>query len=353
MNSLYTKPKILWSSFFLIIASIAAFPDELPTIKLLATGGTIAMKVDPNTGAPVPALTGDEIAATVPQIRDHAILKVENLFNVPSPHMTPEHWIEIHAAVMKAVSDSEIDAVIITHGTDTMEETAYFLDLSVNTAKPIVLIGSQRNSSDVDFDGPRNLLDAVRLVSVKDAENKGVMVAFNEKVHRARSATKIHTSNVQTFDSGEYGLIARIDAAGVQFLNAPMRRQHLPLTSNSLPRVEIIAMYAGADESMLESMAKVGARGVVIEALGIGNVNERMYHAIEDLIQEGITVVVASASRNGRVLPLYGYVGGGKTLEDIGVVFAGDLSARKSRILLMLALQNKTSSREIQQLFDN
>lgn len=338
--------------------SIAAEPmtamktTALPTCHFIATGGTIAMKIDPTRNAPVPALSGDDLLATVPGISKVAKLEVNNLSNVPSDYMGPERWIGLQKAVNAALQQSYVVGVIVSHGTDTLEETAWFLDLTVASPKPIVLIGAQRNASASDFDGPRNLLNAARVCASPDARDKGVMIVLNNQINAARDVTKTHTADVETFKSGDFGFLGRVDEDRVVFSRTPMRRQFVPLAASTLPAVEIVPMYGGADGSLVRAAVKLGAKGIVVQALGFGNVNAEMYDAIKEAIDKGVIVVISTRVPNGRALPIYGFVGGGSTLKAIGALFADNLSPQKARILLMLALQKASSPEEIQWLFD-
>jgi L-asparaginase len=231
--------------------------------------------------------------------------------------------------------------VVVSHGTDTLEETAWWLDLTVASDKPVVLIGAQRNASEPDFDGPRNLLNAVRIATDPASAGKGVVLAMNNQINAARDVTKTHTTNVETFQSGQWGLLGAVDPDRVVWARAPLRRQHVPVRSDgaAMPPVEIVAMYGGADGRLVRAAVEQGARGVVVQALGMGNMNQPMFAAIKDAIGRGVPVVVASRVPEGRVLPSYGFEGGGRTLADAGAIMAGDLSPQKARILLMLLLQ--------------
>ncbi|MDF1581207.1 MAG: asparaginase [Desulfuromonadales bacterium] len=325
---------------------------ELPVVKLIATGGTIAMKIDPVKNAPVPAISGDDLISTVPEIASLAKIEVENLSNIPSDYMTPDSWIGLQKAVVATLARPEVAGVIVSHGTDTLEESAYFLDLTVASDKPIVLIGAQRNASEKDFDGPRNLFNAARICVTPEATGKGAMIAMNNQINAAREVVKTHTSDVETFKSGDYGFIGSADHDRVIFYRTPTRRQHIPLLQDKLPAVEIISMYAGADGAMITAAVAAGAKGVVVQALGWGNVNKPMFAAIKNAIAKGTSVVISTRVPNGRVLPVYGFEGGGKTLQQAGAIFADNLSPQKARILLMLALQTTNKAEDIQKLFD-
>ena len=335
------------------IWSIAASAEpQLPVCQMIATGGTIAMKIDPVKNAPVPALSGEDLVAGVPELAKIAEVRVESPFNLPSGYIDPERWVAIHKLVVKALASEEVAGAMISHGTDTLEETAYFLDLTVSSEKPIVLVGAQRNASERDFDGPRNLLNAARICVSPQARGKGAMITLNNQINAAREATKTHTSDVEAFKSGDSGFLGVVDYDRVVFARTPSRRQHITLKGTPLPRVDIVAMYAGADGTLLRAAVAAGAKGIVIQGLGWGNVNIPLFEAATEAIDRGIVVVISTRVPNGRVLPVYGVVGGGKTLKDAGAVFADNLSPQKARILLMLALQNTSSAAEIQALFD-
>ena len=325
---------------------------EKPVVMLIATGGTIAMKIDPVKKAPVPAVSGEDLIATVPEIAEVAKIEVQNLSNVPSDYMDPERWIGLQKAVTEALARPEVAGVIVSHGTDTLEESAYFLDLTVDSDKPIVLIGAQRNASEKDFDGPRNLYNAARICVSPEARGKGAMIVLNNQINAAREATKTHTSDVETFKSGDFGFLGNADKDRVIFYREPIRRQHVALQKEKLPYVEIIPMYGGADGSMVKAASDAGAKGIVIQALGWGNVNKPMYAAIKEAINKGTVVAISTRVPNGRVLPVYGFEGGGKTLQEANAVFADNLSPQKARILLMLALQTTDKPEEIQALFN-
>jgi len=340
----------LWGSS--LLQGTATADDQLQVCQMIATGGTIAMKIDPVQNAPVPALSGEDLVASVPELEKVARVRVESLFNVPSTYMDPERWVAIHERVEKALASDEVAGVIISHGTDTLEETAFFLDLTISSEKPIVLVGAQRNASERDFDGPRNLVNAARICVSPQGRGKGTMIAMNNQINAAREATKTHTSNVETFKSGDFGFLGVVDHDRVVFARTPTRRQHIDLKAARLPRVEIVPMYAGADGTLIRASVAAGAKGIVIQALGLGGVNIPMYEATREAIGQGIVVVISTRVPNGRVLPLYGSLGGGKSLKDAGAVFADNLPPQKARILLMLALQSTSNAEAIQGLFD-
>ena len=335
-----------------LVATLAAAQTK-PVVVFIATGGTIAMKIDPVKHAPVPAISGEDLLATVPEVSKYAVVEVKNVSNVPSDYMDPAHWTALTREVQTALARAEVAGVIISHGTDTLEETAYWLDVTVNSEKPVVLIGAQRNASESDFDGPRNLLNAVRIAIDPQSKGKGAMLAMNSQINAARDVTKTHTSSVETFKSGDFGFLGEVDFDRIVYWRAPLRRQHVPIKTDIMPYVEIVPMYGGADGYMVKAALDHGAKGVVIEGLGWGNVNKPMYAAIKDAIGKGVPVVITSRVPNGRVLPNYGWEGGGKTLVELGAVMGDDLSPQKARILLMLLLQDGVSGQKnLQAAFD-
>jgi L-asparaginase len=323
-----------------------------PTIQLIATGGTIAMKVDPLAGGAVPALTGEDLLKSIPSLRGLAHIEVNNFSNLPSDHMDPNHWVALQQAVVKALVRDEIRGVVISHGTDTLEETAWFLDLTVASSKPVVLVGAQRNASELDFDGPRNLVAGARVCLSAQARDKGVLAVLNGQINAARDVTKSHTADVESFQSEPFGFLGVVDDDRVVFSRSPLRRQFLPLNESPLPRVDIVSMYAGADAVQLHAAIQAGANGLVIQALGLGNVNVALYEGISKAIGAGIPVVVSTRVARGRVRPVYGFDGGGVTLKHLGAVFADDLSPQKARILLMLAMHSNSTPASLQRLFD-
>ena len=335
-----------------LLAPVAVSQSK-PVVVLIATGGTIAMKIDPVKHAPVPAISGEDLLATVPEVSKYANVEVKNVSNVPSDYMDPARWTALTREVITALARPEVAGAIISHGTDTLEETAYWLDLTVDSEKPVVLIGAQRNASESDFDGPRNLLNAIRITIDPQSRGKGAMLAMNSQINAARDVTKTHTSSVETFKSGDFGFLGEVDFDRVVYWRLPSRRRYVPIKAESMPYVEIVPMYGGADGYMVKAALDHGARGLVIQALGWGNVNQPMFAAIKDAIAKGVPVVITSRVPNGRVLPNYGFEGGGKTLVDAGAVMGDDLSAQKARILLMLLLQNGVSGQKnLQAAFD-
>lgn len=342
----------LLSLLTLSAVSGPALAAELPVVQFIATGGTIAMKVDPVTKGVVPAISGDDLMQTVPDAGKYARIEVNNFSAMSANYVEPGWWTRLTRAVEETLARPEVAGVVIAHGTDTMEETAYWLDLTVRSDKPVILIGAQRNASSPDFDGPRNLLNAIRIATTADAKGKGVMIAMNNQINAARTATKTHTADVETFKSGDFGFLGEVWSDRVEFSRAPLRRQHIDIGSAEMPRVEILQMYGGADGALLRHAVDLGAKGIVVQAVGMGNMNVSMFEAVKDALGRNVPVVIATRVPNGRTMPVYGFVGGGKTTHEAGAVMAGDLSPQKARLLLMLMLhQGKGSKAELEEAF--
>lgn len=336
------RKKFLFVVVLMAVCLLSSHAYSQPVVKLLATGGTIAMKIDPVKKTPVPAISGEDLLALVPDIAKYAKIEVENPFNIPSDYMDPDKWIKIQKLVTAALERPEVAGIVVSHGTDTLEETAFFLDLTVKNSKPIVLTAAMRPASDPDFDGPRNLLNAVKICVSPEARDKGVMIALNGQINAAREATKTSSLSVETFKSGDHGFLGHVDFDKVYFYRSPLRRQYIPLTSEKLPDINIVPMYTGADGSMIKAAIDHGAKGIVVIAMGAGNVNIPMYEAIKNAIDKGIQVVISSRVPTGRTRPQYYsfMVGGGMSLAKIGAILADDLNPQKARILLMLLMQD-------------
>jgi len=327
---------------------MSASPHNSRLVAYFATGGTIAMKIDPVTRAAVPALSAEELLASVPELPACTRIELHNLYNLPSAYMDPTRWCALTQTVSTALARPEITGVVISHGTDTLEETAWWLDLTVDSDKPVVLTGALRNASEPNFDGSRNLLDAIRVAGEQQSRGKGSLVVMNQRIHAAREVTKIHTSSVEGFSSGESGTLGSVEADRVLYRRAPLGRQHLPLGAAAMPQIEIVPMYGGADGALIHAALEHGARGLVVQGLGAGNVNRPMYAAIRAALARGVPVVITTRVPHGRVRPLYGWEGGGQSLLAAGALLGSELSAPKARILLMLLLQ--TGSLQTQDL---
>ncbi|NOT61071.1 MAG: asparaginase, partial [Acidobacteria bacterium] len=239
-----------------------------PRIALFFTGGTISMRIENESGGAVPKLSGAEILAQVPGLDLIAELDVVDFARLPGPHWTPARMLELAQAVRAKLAD--VDGVVITHGTDTLEETAYALDLLIQSDQPVVFVGAMRNSSELSWDGPANVKAAVRVAAAPQARALGVLVVMNDELIAAGEVTKTHTEKTDTFQSRDFGALGIVDKDQVMIARRPARREYIE-TDAIEPRVEIIKMYAGADGKFIDFAVAEGVRGLVIEALGRGN----------------------------------------------------------------------------------
>ena len=329
--------RLIFPVIFLVFFFAAFAYAELPTVAIVTTGGTIAEKLDPKTGGAVPAVSGKDLLAAVPGLSKVANIKVIEFSNIDSSQMTPEMWAKLSAKVDEVLADPEIKGVVVTHGTDTMAEGAYFLDLTLRSDKPVAFVGAMRDASDPSPDGPANILNAVIQVCSPEAQGWGVTVTLNQYINSARDVRKTNSTNVQTFNSGEKGYLGYIAMGKVVRFNEPRPRQKIPLPS-ALPKVALLTTFAGDDGSFVRSAVDGGAQGIVIEGVGAGNVNAEVYKAIEYAIEKGVAVVITTRVYHSGVWPIYADQGGGETLEKSGAILGGDLTGPKARILLMLAL---------------
>jgi L-asparaginase len=301
---------------------------------MVFTGGTISMKIVPGRGA-VPARSGREILDQIPQLASMARITCEDFDRLPGPHWSPERMLELARYLDSRLESGAFAGAVVTHGTDTLEETAYLLDLVLRTDRPVVVTGAMRTVDEPGWDGPGNLLAAVRAVTDGPDGRAGVAVLMAETLHSARDVVKSHTEALDAFTSSEAGPYSR-DRIATDALET---------------RVELIHAYAGADATFLRHAVATGARGVVIAALGRGNVPPRMLAGVREAVAAGVVVVVASRCGRGRTEPRYGYEGGGVTLQDAGAIFAGDLSAPKARMKLMVLLGARSTADTIRTSF--
>lgn len=323
-----------------------------PKVAIIFTGGTISMSVDPRIGAAIPSLSSDEIMSLVTNIDKFAEVESLEFGKLPGPHMDPLKMMELRTLVLKTVQREDICGVIITHGTDTLEETAYLLDLSISCEKPIVVVGAMRNSSELGYDGPSNLAAAVCTVISPHSKNKGVLVVMNNTVNAAGEVTKTNTLGLDTFKSLEFGALGVIDNDRVIYHRNVVNRQHIP-TNKIETHVDLIKCAAGMDSKFIKYSVDTGAKGIVIEALGRGNVPPKMLEGVKYATDKGVFVVIVSRCPTGRVLDTYGYEGGGRQLREMGAIFGGDLPGQKARIKLMLALSLTQDMDELRQIMEH
>lgn len=309
------------------------------------------MQADAVVGAAIPVMSGEQILNNIPTLGDYADFEITNFAKIPGPHMTPALMLELAEEVRKALAKPDICGVVITHGTDTLEETAYCLDLLIYSPKPVALVGAMRTSSEPGWDGPPNLIAAVRTVTCEAARELGVLVVFNDEINAASEVTKLHTEAINTFQSPDFGLLGIVDKDRVLILRRPAFREHI-VTTGFDTHVDIIKMAAGVDDRLIRYAVDSGAHGLVIEALGRGNIPSTALPGIAYATKKGLPVVIVSRCLRGRVLDTYGYSGGGHELRQLGAILGGYLSGQKARIKLMLALGRTTNVDEIRTIFE-
>lgn len=308
-----------------------------PTITVLSTGGTIA-STGGERGA-TPNKTGAELVAAVPPIESYADIEVREVMQTPSFNMDTDSLASIAESARTAVDDGA-DGVVVTHGTDTMEESAYYLDLVLDLVPPVIFTGAQRRPDEVSPDGPHNLLTAVRAAShdrFRDAG--GVYIAFDEELHAARDVTKRHTSDLSTFVSPDKCPVARFTREGVRVHRKPGSRSSSVGVTETSATVAMIKTGIGVGEGQMNDALEADVDGIVVEGTGLGNTTSALGETIGDALESGVPVVVTSRCRAGAVAPVYGTSGGGETLRSHGVIDGGDLPAHKARMKLLLVIE--------------
>jgi L-asparaginase len=309
-------------------------------VLLIATGGTIASTVQPDGGVAV-ALDGRELLDSVDGL-DVESVDVQDLSQGPSWNLDLDEMSTVSLAARKAASTGT--GVVITHGTDSLEETAYLTDLVAGEATdrvPIVVTGSMRNAGQPDGDGPQNLRDAFAVARSSEARGRGVLVVAAGDVHAARWVTKTDTQAVDTFRSPGHGPVGRVDAGAVHFDRGPARAPAAPIDGGQhvvIGPIAIVPSYGDADAELIDWHLDRGVRGVVVEGTGAGNVNAALVPGLERARDRNVPVVITSRCMTGRVAPIYGGPGGGHSIASLGVIEGGDLSARKARLALAVAL---------------
>jgi L-asparaginase len=306
-------------------------------IIILTTGGTIAMSAAnaPADGA-VPALSGADFAQQLP--RDLAQFRFEEFSNLPSAHFTLDHIWNLSRRAAAFVAEEGVDGVVVTHGTDVLEESAYLCDLTIDSPKPIVFTGAMRTASDIGYDGVANLAAAIRVAASDDARALGTLVVFNDAIHAAREVTKTHTTALDTFQSPEFGALGRVDYGGVLIARQPARREFIP-AARLEQNVHLLKLVVGMSHHLLEYLVDAaGARGIVVETLGGGRVPPSWLPTMERTVRQDVAIVIASRVGAGRTMDRYGYAGAYRDLARIGCWFADGLNGQKARIKLMAAL---------------
>ncbi|HBC4351616.1 TPA: asparaginase [Staphylococcus aureus] len=318
-------------------------------LLVIHTGGTISMSQDQSNKV----VTNDINPISMHQdvINQYAQIDELNPFNVPSPHMTIQHVKQLKDIILEAVSNKYYDGFVITHGTDTLEETAFLLDLILGIEQPVVITGAMRSSNEIGSDGLYNYISAIRVASDEKARHKGVMVVFNDEIHTARNVTKTHTSNTNTFQSPNHGPLGVLTKDRVQFHHMPYRQQALENVNDKL-NVPLVKAYMGMPGDIFSFYSREGIDGMVIEALGQGNIPPSALDGIQQLVSLNIPIVLVSRSFNGIVSPTYAYDGGGYQLAQQGFIFSNGLNGPKARLKLLVALSNNLDKAETKSYFE-
>jgi L-asparaginase len=301
-------------------------------ILVLHTGGTISMQADQN-GAVESSPINPMTQVTSPLVNIE-VVSVDFL-NLPSPHIQIDHMMMIYKKIREEAS--HFDGFVITHGTDTLEETAYFLDTMSIPQMPIVMTGAMRSSNELGSDGIYNYRTALRVAADEKSADKGVLVVMNDEIHAAKYVTKTHTTNVSTFQTPTHGPLGLVTKREILFFKAADKRVRFDLQAiNGV--VPIIKSYADMDTILLDALVEAPISGLVIEALGAGNLPPASISAIKKLINKQLPIVLVSRCFNGIAEPVYAYDGGGIQLEELGVLFVKELNSQKARIKLLIAV---------------
>lgn len=333
-----------------VSSAVSQKSADLPRVLVLATGGTISGKADSRSaiGYDAGAVSGQQLMAGVPGVEKLAQLRVEQISNIASQNMNHQVWFKLAERIQQAFARNEADAIVITHGTDTMEETAFFLDNVIGESRPVILTGAMRPSTAISADGPANMYEAVKVAADPQAHGRGVLVVLNDEVHSARGVSKMHTTDLQTFHSPNLGLVGYVDPATVRFITVARPHQHLALPAeHTLPQVQIVYGHADMDAQQIDDAVKDGARGIVIAGMGDGNISDTALAGLERARKAG--VVVVRSTRVGS-----GFTNRNVEVDDdrYGFVTSMDLNPQKARILLQLLLADGESKpEEIQAAF--
>jgi L-asparaginase len=345
------KKLILWLLMFHLVATVYA--QQKPRILILATGGTIAGAGKSSDRASYTAgkIPVSDLISAIPGVEQIADITGEQIASVGSQDMSIEIWLKLASRINEAFSKNQADGIVITHGTDTQEETAYFLDLVVSHDKPVVLTGSMRASTAISADGPKNLYDAIIVAANHASRGKGVLVSFNESIYDSREVMKLSTTKVNAFGSPNSGPIGQVYDGKVEFYKTANRESIVgapfSVTINEkLPKVEIVYMYADASPEYLKQLIQQKVDGIIIAGVGNGNFSKAFTEAIKLAISHGIVVCRASRCVMGRVV-----MNGEVDDEALGTIVADDLNPQKARILLMLGLTKTKNRKELQSYF--
>jgi len=321
-----------------------------PLVWIVGTGGTIASKYDAKLGGHVAAASAEELMATVPELADVAEVRAVEHSRINSAGIDTPTVFALRDRLRALLAEPRCAGAVVTHGTATLEETAYLLDLTLGAQKPVVVTGAQRDFDERDADGPRNLLYGVRIAAHPDAGGRGVMVSLAGDVHAARDAVKASTLSLDAFTSRESGKIGRVVKEGVMWFSRPEGRLHLE-TDHVKTNVQLVVMTQGSNDLLLRACIEHRADGIVVDGVGAGNMNLPFYHGVCAALEAGIPVVIGSRHLSGEPYASKGYLGSLKSVLDKGAISAGFLSGVKARILLMVALAHTSDREELKAIF--
>jgi L-asparaginase len=339
-----------------LLCATAVSAQDVPRVRLVATGGTISNR----TGG---RLSAEELVASMPGIERYARAEFEQFTNLASSELTLDQWLALAKRLNELFrTDPEIAGLVVTSGTDTLEELAYFLNLTVRSEKPVVVVGSMRNPSTLGYEGAANLLEGFRVAASPSAKSKGVLVVLNDEINAAREATKTDAVRLETFQTRGYGVLGFVDADRVVFYRDVLKRHTAKsefdvLTVAKLPRVDVVMVYQGADGDLIKAAADAGAQGIVIAAAGAGATSGTQSAGIDYALKKGIFVVTTTRTGSGRIAA--GRAGRGRGGADASLppeehrrrIAGEDLAPVKARVLLMLALTKTKDLSEIQRMF--
>lgn len=320
-------------------------------VTLIFTGGTIAMKVDESKHGAIPSLSPNDIVSTISGIDEFSNLEVYEYSQKPSPSITTIDMKRIASKVQQILDRKDSIGVVVVHGTDVLEETAFYLNAVIKSDKPVVLTGSMKNASELGYDGLTNLVSSIKVCMSTDSKGKGTLVVMNDTINSAVEVTKTHTMSLDTFKSVEFGPLGMIDHHEVIYYRDITHTKEYDFENKINDDTYLLKIHAGMDGSLIDFLVNKGAQGIVLETLGRGNVPPAMTNAISNAIKKGIIIVLVSRCYSGRVLDTYAYPGGGKDLTNRGCILGGSFNGQKARLLLMLALSNNYDYKKIKELF--
>lgn len=315
--------------------------DNVKNVVMISTGGTIASKVNPETGLLTAGLmTGEELSekCDLPDLIDVEVISV---FQIPSNRMTFPDLVVLKEKIEKVFMDENVDGIVVTHGTDTLEETAYFLELTINDSRPVVITGSQRGPTVLGTDAFVNLKQSILLAADVGAKDYGTIVLFNERIFSARYITKQHASNINGFTSYGFGYLGIVDQETVRFYQKPLRREYFKL-QNLIPEVEIVKCSLGSSGQFIKYATDIGMKGIIIEAPGRGHAPPAIMESVKHAVNEGVVVILTTSAAEGEVKVVYDFPGSAYDHENVGVILGKDYSSKKARIKLAVLLSSET-----------